>query len=120
MLGHVVVENDTGRRMEFGQCSGVFQVALERPGIREQPASFECLIPTWIPVGASSYPFTLDATYLACSPQRPQHDLPACLANRQMPPLPPGNYDAQFFPAATFLPTPRAIPVRVTPIISAP
>jgi hypothetical protein len=115
MSGRVIVENNTGHAIHASGCLTLFQVALT--GKRYHPAVAwpTCLQPFTIPIGKSSYPVTVEASYRECSQGRPQADLRACLPGRRMPPLPPGDYHAVLYQVSHLVSVPRAITVRVTP-----
>jgi hypothetical protein len=115
MSGHVVVENNAGHTIRVPGCVTLFQVALVSSKYRPAVAWFTCLQTFTIPVGESSYPVTVEASYRECSPNRPQGGLRACLPNRHPPPLPPGDYHARLFQAGHLVPVPPAMTVRVTP-----
>jgi hypothetical protein len=115
MSGHVVVDNRTGDPVHAQSCSGIFGVALANDTIRQSPsAGYACLYRFTIPRGVSTYPLIVNAFYMTCNSPQSRSDLPSCLPNHQMPPLPPGNYNAVFYSATQLLPTPPPIPVRVT------
>jgi len=115
MPGRVVVENDTGQSIRVPGCLTLFQVALASSKYHPAVAWPACTQVFTIPIGKSSYPATVEASYSACSPGRPQRGLRACLPTRYPPPLPPGDYHATLFQLGHLVPVPAAITVRVTP-----
>ncbi len=115
MSARVVVENNTGRAVHVPGCLTLFQVVLVNNKYHPTVAWPLCLQPFTIPIGESSYPATVEASYSECSSGRPHGVLRACLPNRHPPPLPPGDYRAMLFQAGHLVPVPPAITVRVTP-----
>jgi hypothetical protein len=95
MSGRVVAENDTGQSIRVPGCLTLFQVALASSKHHPAVAWPTCTQVFTIPIGKSSYPATVEASYSACSPGRPQGGLRehAC---------PPGT-------------RPRSLPVTTTP-----
>ena len=110
--GRVVVENNTGQVIQASGCGSLFAVLLGNRGIHPDPVWMLCLQPLPIPVGESSYPVTIWASYQFCSRR------PAWAACRRAnpgggpAPLPPGEYQAQFFQSSPVV-TP-ALPINVT------
>jgi hypothetical protein len=115
MSGRVVVENNTGHAVHVSGCLALFQVALASSKYQPAVAWPLCLQPFTIPIGESSYPATVEASYSECRAGRPQGAVRACLPNRRPPPLPPGDYHAKLFQMGHIVPVPPAITVRVTP-----
>ena len=115
MSGRVVVENNTGRAIQVSGCGTLFQVALVSDTYHPVVAWTTCARGFTIPAGQSSYPTTVEASYLACSQGRPHGGLRACLPGNQPPPLLPGLYHAKLFQVGHLVPVPPAITVRVTP-----
>jgi len=115
MPGRIVVENNTGRAIHVSGCWRLFQVALTSNKYQPAVAWPTCSQTFTIPVGESSYPATVEASYSQCSPGRPHGAVRACLPNRRPPPLPPGDYHAMLFQVGNLVPVPPAITVRVTP-----
>jgi hypothetical protein len=118
MSGHVVVDNHTGHALHVYGCGRLFAVALGNDKVHPDVLWPLCRQPFTIPIGASSYPIQVEATYLACSPGRPQSNLIACKPNRQLPALPPGNYQAKLFQSSEIVPIPTPINVSVTPLLT--
>lgn len=119
MSGTVIIENNSGHPLNATGCGRLFQVALGNDKIRPSVQWLKCLQAFTIPVSESSYPVTVDASYLSCNSDGPQADLRACRANGQPPPLPPGDYRAMLFETGTLVPAPPPTSVRVTPEQSA-
>src|SRR6266487_4384768 len=120
MSGRVVVENSTGHAIHVTGCVTLFQVVLVNNKYKPTVAWFTCLQKFTIPVGESSYPATVEASYSRCGPGRPRGGLRACLPNNHPPPLPPGDYHAVLFQAVHVVPVPSAETIRVTPPESSP
>src|SRR5579859_1233614 len=108
MRGLVVVDNRTGHPVRAWGCLSLFQVILFSESYRPSPVWLTCLQSFIIPVGESSYPVTVGASYLGCG-----GGLPGCL-NGRPPPLPPGIYRTRFFQSTRIVPAQPAITVRVT------
>lgn len=120
MPGRVVVQNNTGHAVHVFGCLTLFQVALASSTYHPAVAWLGCLQPFTIPVGESSYPVTVEASYSQCQAGRPQGAVRACLPDRRPPPLPPGDYRAKLFQAGHLVRVPPAITVRVMPPEPAP
>jgi hypothetical protein len=120
MSGNVIVENNTGHPLNATGCGRLFQVALGNAKIRPNALRLECAMPFTIPVGQSSYPVKVAASYPACNSDGPQGAIPACQANGQPPALPPGDYLATLFQGTPLVPAPPPTTVPVTPQHSAP
>jgi len=114
LSGLAVVENNTGHPVRAWGCLSLFQVVLFSDTYRPSPAWATCLQSFTIPVGESSYPMTVDASYQQCAEHGPRGGLKGCLADGKPPPLPPGSYRARFLQFRRLLPEPPAITVRVT------
>jgi hypothetical protein len=114
MSAHVVIENNTGRAIHASGCLTLFQVALESGSYHPTVAWFDCLQSFTIPAGQSSYPVTITASYLQCSPGGPGDSSKACLPGGRMPSLPPGVYRAVLFQVRHLVPGPSPITVQVT------
>src|SRR6266568_2313690 len=115
MSARVVVENNTGRAIHVSGCLTLFQVALASGKYQPAVAWPACAQAFTIPVGQSSYPVTVRASYLECSAGRRQGAVRACLPGRQPPPLPPGDYHARLFQLGNLVPVPPARTVRRPP-----
>lgn len=114
MLAHVVVDNMTGRAIHAEGCGSLFQLVL---GNSSHPAGegwLACLHFFTIPVGKSSYPETITASYGSCG-RVATAGLPACLPDGRLPPLPAGEYRVMFFQSGHIVSAPAPIPVRITP-----
>ena len=120
MTGHVVVENDTGFPVRATQCHGYFAVVLTSPDVVAEGGFPACAEGITFPVGESTYPVTIPATYLACTSGAPQGSTPACLANNGPPPLPAGDYEAKLLQIGDVVSIPPPMKVRVTPAVSSP
>ena len=114
MSGRVVVENNTGRALHVPGCGGVFQIVLVSSTYHPAVAWPLCAQVFTIPIGESSYPVTIVASYSQCSAGRPHGAVRACLPDRRPPPLPPGEYHAKLFQLDNLVPVPPAMTVRVT------
>ena len=115
MLGHVIVENNTGAPLERSGCISLFSVFLGNASITPHPAFPACLQAFTIPVGRSSYAVSVVATYLECGGPPLGNGRPCAKRDGQtvMPSLPPGEYRATLW--GNIVPTPPAVNVRVTP-----
>jgi hypothetical protein len=114
LSGRVVVENNTGHPVRAWGCLTLFQVILFSDSYRPSPAWAACLQSFTIPVGESSYPVTVDASYLQCLEHGTHGGVKGCLPDGRTPPLPPGTYRARFVQSRQLFPEPPAITVRVT------
>jgi hypothetical protein len=112
--GRVIVENDTGAPLRVAGCGEIFQLALTNDSIKPDVAWRACLQFFTIPVGASSYPVTIRASYNSCS-ATPQPGVTSCLPDNQPPPLPAGEYHAVLFQSGTVAATPPPLSIEVTP-----
>jgi hypothetical protein len=115
MSALVVVQNNTGHPVRAFACGTPFEIALISRGYRPTVAWNTCLQIITIPVGESSYPVTLDASYLACPEHGPRGTLRGCLAGGKPPALPAGTYRARLFQHWHLVPVPPTIKIRVTP-----
>jgi heat shock protein HslJ len=116
MTGRVVVTNDTGRPVVVTGCVRYLAVALSNAHVVQGPNYFACAQGFTFPLGESSYPVSVIATYLSCGGAR----VPACLPNNDSPPLPPGEYQARLFQMGDAVSIPAPITVRVEPPLSSP
>ena len=110
MSGRVVIENNTGHSIRAAGCLSLFQVALTSSTYKPDMMWLTCLQRFTIPVGTSSYPVKVIASYNQCGEQPAQK---RCQADGP-PPLPPGTYHAVLFQSSHLVPVPPAIAVRVT------
>ena len=113
MLAHIIVDNRTGHAIHAKGCGQLFELALgnsSHPALSGWPA---CLQTLTIPIGKTSYPWTIRATYDSCGGVG-AGEL-ACLPHGQPPPLPAGEYDVAFSQQTPIVSVPPPIPVRVTP-----
>jgi hypothetical protein len=117
MSGRVVVDNNTGHAIHARACDGLFAVTLASRTYHPQAMApaVSCGRTRTIPVGKSSYPVTVLASYLACSADGARAGLKACLPGNKRPPLPPGTYHTTLYQASQVVPAPPTITVRVTP-----
>lgn len=113
MAGHVVIENHTGHALHAGGCISLFQVLLVNASYHPAVIWTSCAEPFTIPVGRSSYPITVDASYNHCSQGRPSPGVPRC-PRHGSPPLPPGRYQAVLYQSWHLAPVPPAITMQVT------
>jgi hypothetical protein len=112
MLAHIVVDNRTGHAIHAKGCGSLYALALGSNSHPAQVAWASCLKILTIPLGKSSYPETVTATYDQCGGAASQ---PACLPGGRLPPLPAGRYRLVFFQSSNVVSAPAPIPVRVTP-----
>jgi hypothetical protein len=112
MRARVVITNNTRRELHVDGCLSLFRIVLRNDKIKPEAAWNACGQPFTIPIGESSYPMTVTASYPECS-QDASAGIPACGADGHIPPLPPGEYDAQFIQSSHIAAVPAAIPVRV-------
>jgi len=120
MVGRVVVNNYTDQAARATGCIADFQVLLTNVEVTQSPAWRACAQRFTFPVGESSYPVTIVASYVECSNDVPQNASPACLPSGGAPPLPAGTYQAKLFQTADIAPPPPPIPVQVVPAVSSP
>jgi hypothetical protein len=117
MKGRVVLENNTGHALHAIGC-GFFAVALQNAHYRPQIAWASCAHRYTFPVGESSYPVTVESSYLGCTSAASADDEPACIVDGDghpaPPPLAPGTYQATLFQITRLVPTPPSITVHVT------
>lgn len=118
MSGHVIVENKSGHELHAAGCGALFQVALVNALTQQGPVWRGCLEEFTIPIGDTTYPVTVRASYLGCS-ENGQSGFTTCLTSGGPPHLPPGGYHATLFESDTVVPIPPAITVRVEPQRSA-
>jgi hypothetical protein len=112
MSGRVVVDNNTGHARHVIGCGGIFAVTLANSrGGQGSMGWTTCAMNITIPVGSSTYPVTIEGTYLECG-GTPSPTMHACIDSRE-PPLPPGVYQATLAQSTTVVPTPPTIPIRV-------
>jgi hypothetical protein len=110
--GHITVENNTGRAIRVTGCGGIFQVLLTSGTYHPTVAWLACLQSFTIPIGQSSDPVRVDASYSECDPGRHSRSTPECLGEGP-PPLPPGWYKATTFELGNAVAIPPPIMVRV-------
>lgn len=100
VAGRLVVTNTTGATVFLPtKCELQWSVGLRSSTIPFSPAFATTLCagpPFQLPLGTTRFPITLLVTYSACSMTAANAgpNNPACLPNYQMPPLPPGPYEA--------------------------
>ena len=111
MDGQVIVENNTGHALHPFGCLTLFEVVLHNAQVPADIAGFDCYgnLPT-IPVGESTWPMPVSATYFMCGMSGPPNQ---CI-NGRPPPLPLGLYEASLYQmASTNIPDPPSIVVRL-------
>jgi hypothetical protein len=113
MSGRVVVDNSTGRPVPVWGCDFLFQVLLVGQGYRPEPTWLTCLQQFTIPIGESSYPVTISASYNRCSESGGPGSMLPCMAGGQPPPLLPGDYHAVIFAGHRLFRLPPPVAVRV-------
>jgi heat shock protein HslJ len=115
MDGRVVVENDTGHEVNTIGCHGLLVgIGLGNAEVHQRVIFPTCADDITIPVGESSYPVDVSASYDACSPNG-EGGMPRCLPGGGTPPLPPGIYQATLFQGSPVAPAPPPINVTVEP-----
>lgn len=113
--GKVVVENLTGRDINFIACHSIFQVLLRSGTYTPDPGWLLCAERFTVPTGQSSYPVPVRATYNECGQTGATGGVLACSPpGNVMPPLPPGVYWATTFEEGNWIPLPAPIRVRVS------
>jgi hypothetical protein len=114
MLAHIVIDNTTGHAIHAKGCGQLFELALESSSGPAASSWLPCLEILTIPIGKSSYPQTITASYSSCGGTGipPVH---ACMHGGGAPPLPAGMYRVMFFQSSNIVSVPAPIPVRVTP-----
>ena len=110
MQATVRVQNDTGSPYNVGTCQGPFQVALSNTKVTPLLAWAACGRTLTIPVGTSTYPVTVQGSYVSCGMTGPG---PQCV-NGSPPPLPPGKYTAKLYQESEIVRVPPPITVQVT------
>ena len=120
MTGHVVVDNYTDHAARATGCVSFFQVLLTNSEVHASPSWYACAQNFTFPVGESSYPVTISASYGECSGDALPGAEPACLPAGGPPALPAGDYQAKLFQTADIAPPPPVIAVRVVPAVSSP
>lgn len=115
MSGRVVVDNNTGHALYAETCRGLFSVVLSSRSYHPTSggASVACGPTKAIPAGRSSYPVTIQATYLSCSVTGTAGGFQTCLPHMKLPPLPAGTYQATLDQPG-IVPEPPVIKIRVT------
>jgi hypothetical protein len=95
-------------------CGGLFQVALGNETIQPVVSWLKCLQAFDIATGSTSYPVTVDASYLECVSGRAQGLVEQCQPNGRPPALPAGAYRAVLYQTGHLVPTPPPLAVQVT------
>jgi hypothetical protein len=94
IAGTVTVVNDTGAAVEGSTCGPPFATRLTfANGYRQDALRGDCVSAFSIPEGRSTYPVTVDGSYLSClgQDQRPGGS-PYCQDDGSPPPLEAGTY----------------------------
>ena len=113
LKGRVIVQNNTGQDLHVTGCGSVFVVALSSDEIQPEVLWPTCAQPITIPVGESTYPATVQASYSSCTNTSQPGPNPRCI-NGTPPPLPPVDYRATLFQNPQVVPPPPPTTVRVT------
>jgi hypothetical protein len=118
--GQVVVTNATGAEITAGGCGSLFAVALVSPSYTPNIVWPTCGQQLTIPVGASSYPVTISASWSDCTNDPPPvATLPGITLQQCVdghpPDLPPGPYEAHLFQVTHVVPDADPVPVLVQP-----
>jgi hypothetical protein len=114
IAGRITVNNRTGQPIVFAGCGGLFQVLLTNPAHPASPAWPTCVQQLSVPVGVSSYPVTVAATFGQCRQVGASGAIPACTPSG-MPGLPSGTYRATTYESSPVVPIPPAVTVVVLP-----
>lgn len=112
----ITMDNTTGSPEVVDGCGGLFEIELEGNGYQAPQRGLTCLQRETIPPGKSRYTVTVSASYYSCTSNGSgaSSEAPACIGNDELPPLPPGLYQATvFFQSASHVALPKPIPVRV-------
>jgi hypothetical protein len=109
IAGHLVVENNTGQELHSSGCLALFVLGLGNEKISPERAMPLCLQGFTIPVGESSWPVGVFASYWECG-----GGIRRCI-NGYPPPYPPGDYLAVLIAGDYRIPDPTPIAVRVLP-----
>lgn len=113
--GTVQVNNQSpDGAVETSTCGSFFVAVLHREATDQGYTRPQCAEPFVVPLGRSSYPVTAKASYLSCTNGEAVGDLPACLPDGSMPPLPPGTYDVRIHQAVDRIPVSGSATVTVT------
>jgi hypothetical protein len=113
MAAHAVVVNRTGHALHLVGCGSIFQVALTSPTYEPVVVWAACASAVTVPVGRTTYPVRVDATYFECTNAMLQPGIPACRTGGSAPPLPAGDYRATLYQSPHIAPQPPSVPVRV-------
>jgi hypothetical protein len=114
MSASVAVDNNTGHALPASSsCGTPFEVALGNAAIKPNVGFNACLQQLTIPVGTSSYPVTVRASYPGCGPAGSGQ--PVCLPTGA-PSLPLGSYEATVFESLGNRVVPIPPPIAVTVI----
>jgi hypothetical protein len=114
MGGRIVVDNNTGHVIGVSGCLSIFKVLLVSARYRQEAAWLQCLQGFRIPVGESSWPVHVDASYLTCTEGKPMPGEVACLSSSAAPPLPPGDYKALVSQSSRLFSDPAPITIHVS------
>lgn len=109
MAVQVEVENLTGRVISTVGCGYIFQVLLIGNGKDPTPTWPTCAQRVRIPIGESSYPTEIKASFLTC-----QDTATSCAPGPQWVPLPAGTYEATTFERGGTVPVPAPVTIDVT------
>lgn len=119
IAGRLTITNGTRRPISFITCPPFFRVLLVSRSYQPSVPWPDCAARVTIPTGTSSYPTSVDASYIGCTENgatgATSND-PACTPSGEMPALPAGLYAATLYlQAPRIVPSPHPIPVLVEP-----
>jgi hypothetical protein len=96
MRATVVVTNTTGRPIKSVDCIAPFAVSLRNRNVGQEIAFALCATEFTFPVGRSTFPVTISASYDTCTNVAGSGDasVPECIREGVAPNLPKGTYHA--------------------------
>jgi hypothetical protein len=112
MQGELRISNNSGTDIQAIGCGSLFAVALRSETIEPEVIWTTCAQTLTIPVGESSLPVAIRASYSECSPDPPLQR--PCNADGHPPALPPGDYEATLYQSTNVVPAPAPVAVQVT------
>lgn len=110
----ITVNNNLGADIHFTGCGPIFRVLLVGSNQHPTPSWLLCASPITIPMGETTYPVSIAATYSECSATKGQ-GMPACMPDGSMPGIPPGKYAVTTWVETDQVRVPDPVTVTVTP-----
>jgi hypothetical protein len=115
LTGRVIVDNQTGHALHVHGCGNPVWVDLSSRHFHQGGGAPACADTLTVPVGQTTYPVQVRASYLACSVGQADGDTPKCGPGYEPPALPAGVYQAALGATAGFVLAPPPIEIHVTP-----